>query len=126
MNPKRNNYRWYGGKGIKVCKEWDEYLNFHKDMADSYYLHVEEFGEKDTTIDRVDCTKGYNLENCKWSTRLEQGQNLSSNRLIEYKGVKKPIRTWARELGINYMTLYSRLVVYKIPVERAFDPKKIK
>jgi hypothetical protein len=65
-----DHYKWYGKKGIKV--EWTSYISFRQDMFDSYLKHLNKFGKEDTTIDRINSSKNYNKENCKWSTRKEQ------------------------------------------------------
>jgi len=67
------NYLRYGARGIKC--EWQDYLSFKKDMHKSYLAHVKKFGYKNTTIDRVDPTKNYNKENCRWATWQEQAIN---------------------------------------------------
>jgi len=67
---------------------------------------------KEYSIDRIDGTKGYYKENCKWSTKLEQSNNLSSNKKVvdtitgqEYSSISLA----ARENGIERMTLKSQL-----------------
>lgn len=68
-NPKRRDFRHYGGRGISVCEDWNKYnpdgfINFLKDMEDSYIEGLE--------IDRINNDGNYCKENCKWSTRSEQ------------------------------------------------------
>lgn len=52
-------YNVYGGKGIKVCSEWNDYITFRTwALANKY--------SEDLTIHRLDSTKGYFPENCAW------------------------------------------------------------
>jgi len=69
------SYKNYGGRGIKVCNHWHKFDNFMVDMYESYLKHCEEFGEKQTTIDRINNNGNYCKENCKWSTYKEQQSN---------------------------------------------------
>ena len=79
----------YGGCGITICDRWlESFENFKEDMYESYLKHVEEFGEKNTSLDRINSQKNYNKENCKWSTREEQSQNTRTcfiSKTIDYK-----------------------------------------
>ncbi len=70
-------------------------------------------GEKPTpkhTIDRIDGTKGYSPENCRWATMVEQGNNVSRNRRIEVNGKSLTYAQWARELGASRHTIRERLL----------------
>lgn len=71
----RPDYPRYGGRGITFCSEWESFINFKDDMYESYEKHVKTFGEKNTTLDRVNTNKDYCKSNCKWSTYYEQAQN---------------------------------------------------
>lgn len=79
-NPNHTAARWYHDKGIRVCDEWNE--NFH-----SFAKWAKENGYFDGgSIDRIDASKGYNPENCRWIT-------LDENRNRAKKGKKHERRT---------------------------------
>jgi len=76
LNPKNDNYRNYGGRGIGICDRWNEsYENFKDDMNDLYSKHIKEFGNANTTIERLDNNKGYYPGNCVFATKAEQSRN---------------------------------------------------
>lgn len=65
-------WRFYGEKGIKC--HWKDFFEFKKDMYESYLGHVRKFGEKQTTIDRINSKKNYCKSNCRWATYKEQAR----------------------------------------------------
>jgi hypothetical protein len=75
LNPKHKFYRDYGGRGIKNCEQWSKFEKFYDDLSKSYLNHVEQFGEKETTLDRIDSDGNYELNNVRWATRKEQANN---------------------------------------------------
>ncbi len=105
-NKKQDNYKWYGGRGIKC--EWSSFEEFKNDMYKSYLKHVEKFGEKNTSLDRKDSNKNYCKKNCKWSTLKEQSRNTRSNRIITFKGKTFCCAKWAEILGFENDTLLNR------------------
>lgn len=100
-NKNCRDYKWYGAKGIKVCEEWDDYLTFKKDMGEP--------PSPKHTIDRIDPTKNYCKENCRWATQLEQVKNCSSNIRLTYNGKTQILSDWAKELGMSEGAIRQRL-----------------
>ncbi len=76
-NPNREAYKWYGGRGIKVCEEWNSYSEFKKWAMSHGYTD-------DMTIDRIDTNLGYCPGNCRWLTRSDNSKHR--------QGTYKPIR----------------------------------
>lgn len=72
INTKDSNYRFYGAKGVKF--EWGCFEDFMNDMYESYNKHIEEYGIKQTTLDRLDSKRHYCKENCRWATYKEQAR----------------------------------------------------
>lgn len=99
-NQKGVSYPLYGGRGIKVCKRWNKFVNFYKDMGDP---------PKGYSLDRIDNSKGYSKKNCRWATPKEQSNNKRRNVLMEYNGKIQTRSQWAVEFGIILETLRGRL-----------------
>lgn len=113
-NRKDHYFSDYGGRGIKVCKEWEnDYSCFCKWAKENGY-------NNSLTIDRIDVNGNYEPDNCKWSNSIEQANNKRNNIFITYKEETKTIAEWARFLNMPYITLYSRLKYYKWTVDKAF------
>jgi len=66
------SYKYYGGKGIRIM--WSKFEDFKNDMYESYLEHCQIYGEKETTIDRIDSSKDYYKDNCCWATYKEQAK----------------------------------------------------
>lgn len=119
-NKNNKNYYNYKYRGITVCKEWLKFKNFKQNMYESYLKHCEEFGEKNTQIERINNDLGYYKQNCKWATLKEQANNTRKNVFITYKNKTQTLAQWSNELNINYNTLYGRLNRSIWSIEKAF------
>ena len=101
-------YKYYGGRGIKVCNSWKNFINFKKDMYDSYLQHSQAFSEKETTIDRIDNNKDYCKENCRWATKSEQQKN--KRNIIYVRGNKNEdftsLMDYCKMHNLNYSKIY--------------------
>lgn len=106
-NPKDLNYLNYGGRGIKCL--WNSFEEFKEDMYGSYLEHVEEYGENNTSIDRIDVDGDYCKENCRWATQQEQANNKRNNIYLYYGNHKYTLPDLARLFDIPQARLRSRL-----------------
>jgi hypothetical protein len=77
-NPKDRFYPDYGGRGITVCPEWDDFQAFYDFAINNGYDPEAPFGE--STLDRIDNSKGYSPSNCRFTTLAVQANNRRKRR----------------------------------------------
>ena len=98
-NPNNKTYSYYGGRGIKVCKRWNNYGVFLSDMGPQ---------PKGFSLDRINPDLGYKPSNCRWASKTRQSRNRRDSIMLTYKGVTKQLNDWAEHLGMPYTTLKYR------------------
>lgn len=114
-NPNSRQYKYYGGRGIKVCSEWKRDFNIFRVWAINHgYKHY-------LAIDRIDNNGNYEPGNCRFITMAMQNRNIRTNRLIKIGGETKLLCEWAEQAGINYDTLYYR-ILRGWPEHRLLEP----
>lgn len=104
-NPKRREYKNYGGRGITAYEGW---LDSPQPFLD-YVMSLPDCGTENYTLDRIDNSLGYLPGNLRWASKTIQQRNMRSNRLLTHNGKTQCVAAWAEELGINGRTLRSRL-----------------
>lgn len=117
-NPNVDCYKYYGGKGISICEEWE------KDFQKFYNWAMGNGYEENLTIDRIDVNGNYEPDNCQWVTMKEQANNTTRNRIIKYNGESKTLKQWAEILGFDESVLRNRLN-RGWSVERAIETPKM-
>ena len=91
-NEKHDHFERYGGRGIKVCKEWADFFQFELWAFKNGYNNT-------LSIDRIDGDGNYEPANCRWISQKEQMNNVSTNRFILYKVKEYTISQFAELLG---------------------------
>lgn len=102
LNDRNPRYKYYGGRGIRVCDEWLSFEAFKQWALHSGY-------RDDLTIDRADNNDDYKPDNCRWISQKEQSNNTRRNVLIEFNQSTHTISEWADILNIPYKTLWYRI-----------------
>lgn len=99
-NPDAQAYANYGGRGITVCEEWRDFNVFLADMG---------FPGRGMSLDRIDNTKGYSKDNCRWATWDQQLNNNRGNVRLDFNGEMLTLSQWAKRLKIPRDCIYGRL-----------------
>lgn len=103
-NPKSISFRFYGAIGIK--NKFNSFNHFYDTMYASYIKHIKKYGIKQTTIDRIDSTKNYSPNNCRWASYKEQANNRKDNMVLSYKGKTQTLAQWCKDFNLSaYLTL---------------------
>ena len=103
-NPNNKDYKDYGGRGITVCEEWLDVIDFVA-WCEATHPNIEGY-----SLDRIDNDNGYSPENCRWANRLVQNinQRMKSTNTSGYNGIiwNKKNSNWKAVIGINTKKVY--------------------
>jgi hypothetical protein len=118
-SPKCKLYPLYGGRGIGMDPAWKDFRKFYADMGEPPEKHE---------LDRIDGTKGYSKDNCRWATSQQQSMNmLKRNRPTSsrFKGVgySKTNRNWIARIKFNRKNVHIGCFAREEDAARAYDSK---
>jgi len=121
LNKNNSNYKYYGGRGIAICNEWENNAKAFYDWA------INNGYKKGLQIDRINNDGNYCPENCRFVNTKIQSRNKSSNRILTHNGISKTVIEWAEYLKIPSTTILSRLNNLKWSIPRALtEPVNLK
>ncbi len=112
-SPNAPEYKNYGGRGITVHERWQSFECFYDDMGDP--------PTEKHTLERVDNSKGYGPDNCKWATYKEQLNNRRDSNRVTAFGRTQTMTQWAEEFHLPVTTLRNRINRAKMSPEDALD-----
>jgi hypothetical protein len=120
-NKNHIHYDKYGGRGITICNEWDDFVNFYKDMG--------ERPSKKHTLDRIDPNGNYELNNCRWVTWSTQRINQRPRGKSKFNGVatnNSISKKWRSFIRVNGKQEFLGTFKTEIEAARAFNHAAIK
>ena len=112
-DPRTIYYERYGGRGIKMCAEWQA-------SFDSFLLFIGPCPSRNHSLDRIDNDGNYEPGNVRWATLEEQRRNRSDNRRLTFFGQTKTTVEWSIETGLSESVIRAR-VKRGWPMERVLQ-----
>lgn len=119
-NKNDKSYRWYGGKGIKVCEEWLLNPGLFEDWA-----YANDYNDN-LTIDRIDENKWYCPENCRWVAMKDNARYKSTTKITYVDGVGHTGRDWADILNVGTNVINTMLRERGEDVTKEFIRRRLK
>ena len=101
------HYKYYGGRGITVCKEWSDkdngFINFYNwALSSGYKEEILPNGKNKWTIDRINVNGNYEPSNCRWATNKQQANNKTTNIFVNFNGIRYTISELCETYNLKY------------------------
>lgn len=121
LNKKHPSFKKYGAQGVTVCGRWRTYAFFVLDMGER---------PQGMTLDRIDNTKGYQPDNCRWATTTQQALNrrmLKTNTTgfigvwLDKRCAKAAVRPWRAGISFRDKTIHLGSFASAVEAARARD-----
>lgn len=113
-------YKDYGGKGIRICPEWEHDAKAFCDWA------MNNGYADNLTIDRIDVYGDYSPQNCRWVSLREQANNRTNNVRILHNGELVTLAEFCRLNNLEYKSFYQNFRTRKKSLEESMKKSKIK
>jgi len=106
-------YANYGGRGISICAEWDNFSEFRHWAITNGYADA-------LSIDRIDVNGNYEPSNCRWADLITQANNKTNNVIIEFEGSIFTMAEFCREKKLKYK-LFAKYIKRGMSVADAME-----
>lgn len=116
-NPNSEAYKNYGGRGVVVCSQWSEYMQFELDVGGDPGIDYE--------LDRIDNNKGYEPGNVRWATKTTNNRNRRNNHLVEWEGRKVCLSEASELSGIPAQRIRHRHLA-GVPKEKMYQKEYLR
>ncbi len=90
-NPNAKSYEHYGGRGIRVCDEWQSFRQFHEDMGER---------PEGMSLDRLDVDGDYEPGNCRWADKYQQQRNRVGTQTLALGDEVLTYPEWSERTGL--------------------------
>ena len=112
-NQNAKQFKWYGGRVIKMCDEWKASFDAFKRWA--YFFGYDDSKDGNSqSIDRIDVDGDYCPENCRWVTHKEQMRNNTRNIIIKDGDNYVPVCAFCEKYNITYHSFVTRRLKHDI------------
>lgn len=101
-NPNDKHYARYGGRGIRICPEWDDFGQFLQDIGPR--------PSSGHSLDRINNNGNYEPGNIRWATKREQVNNTHNNIRLTIGTVTRTASEWALTTGRSRKLITNRLI----------------
>lgn len=94
-------YKNYGGRGIRICKQWMHFESFAEWSRQNGF-------QEGLSIDRIDNDGHYTPDNCRWTDTITQNHNRRNSIWVNYYGDRMTLLEVANLTGLTYTMLWRR------------------
>lgn len=123
-NPSNNHYKYYGGRGIKMCADWENSFETFYEWAIKNGFDESNPDTRSQSIDRIDVNGNYEPGNCRFVDSYIQANNTRKNVFYDIGGIKMTMPEWCRHFNANYERTRDRVASMGWNIEDAmFTPK---
>lgn len=129
-NPNSDHYKYYGAKGID-SEAFKYFIDFYEHMYESFLEKSNEIGEENVSLERIDNTKGYSIENCIWIDKKLQCKNKTS--FIKFRAKNKidnsiiestNLKDFCENNNLRYKYVYAMLYQNYEPKDKIWKIKR--